>query len=96
MNEEYDLELELDESELTEEEVSVEDLPDPGLYVITITVDHEKFDPVIDFGGAPMFLVKSLLADITETLSLLSPPVTVATNGSIIFSPYYDEEDEDE
>jgi len=77
-----------------DDEIDPEEMPDPGLYVITLTVDHEDWNPTIDFGGAPMFLVRSLLQDTLETLSLIAPPVTVASDGDLIFSPYCDCDDE--
>ncbi len=74
------------------------EIPDPGIYIITITLDHERFEPRVDFGGTPMYMVKSLLTDVLETLNMLSPPVAVSSNGEEIFSPYvdvdYDEDDD--
>jgi hypothetical protein len=43
-------------------------------------------------------MVKSLLSDAMETLQMLSPPVTVQSNGDVIFSANFDfdpEEDDD-
>lgn len=72
------------------------EIPDPGIYIITITLDHERFEPRIDFGGTPMYMVKSLLTDALETLNMLSPPVAVSSNGEEIFSPYMDVDYDDE
>lgn len=85
------------ESHPDEDEICDEDLPDAGQYVITLTIDHEQFNPIIDFGGAPLYLVKSVLMDTLETIDMISPPVTIASNGSLIFSPFCDDdEDEDD
>lgn len=74
-----------------------DEMPNTGVYIITITLDHDKFEPIIDFGGAPMYMVKSLLSDAMETLQMLSPPVTVQSNGDVIFSANFDfDPDEDD
>jgi hypothetical protein len=80
------------------DDVDDDEMPNTGVYIITITLDHDKFEPIIDFGGAPMYMVKSLLSDAMETLQMLSPPVTVQSNGDVIFSANFDfdpEEDDD-
>ena len=58
-------------------------IPDPGIYIITITLDHERFELAGRFGGTQMYMVEVPLDGRSEThVTCSHSPVGLSSNGA--------------